>query len=166
MSTDTFTKPVPDANSSVWQSNLYLINIVDSAQAKAIDYHPDMVKSLRGDLDKPVQTQLISEAVLSDEEVPQMVCARGLAKTCLVCSKWSTSSGVRGPSDVCMPCALDDNSTVCPSEDAPNFDDLEDWDNNEEWTEDMADSYQDFPLPVSSFAEATSSSTSSSIKMR
>ena len=79
MSADIFTKPFADAKAMVWNSNLKLINVFDSGAAQAIDYHPDMVKSLRGDLDKPVQTQPIHEAALDTDELPTvMVCAQRL----------------------------------------------------------------------------------------
>ena len=53
MAADIFTKHFPDGKSATWQSNLQLINIMDSSTASSIDYHPRMVMSLRGDLDKP-----------------------------------------------------------------------------------------------------------------
>ena len=65
MAADIFTKPFPDCKASVWRSNLALINMFDSSLASNIDYHPSMVQSLRGDLDKPKAVP-IADAQLAD----------------------------------------------------------------------------------------------------
>ena len=53
MAADIFTKHFPECKRDIWQSNLDLINIIDSTKADDINYAPSMVRSLRGDLDKP-----------------------------------------------------------------------------------------------------------------
>ena len=68
MAADIFTKPFPDSKITVWRSNLSLINIMDKAQSTDIDYHPSVVRSMRGDLDKPAKAVPIETALLSDDD--------------------------------------------------------------------------------------------------
>ena len=120
MAADIFTKPFPEAKASTWNSNLQLINIFTPAQSKDIDYHPSMVTSLRGDLDKP-KTEPIETAQLSEEDDAVPLKPAALAKLLDEC---------------------DAGSTVCPSEDDRGIDDFDD-DGNDSWRNCEWDSYKD-----------------------
>ena len=113
MAADIFTKPFPDAKASTWKSNLALINITDAALADSIDYHPSMVQSLRGDLDKP-KVLPIDQALLGE-----------------------TDDGAKSPKgdDEQTACPSDDDRTVA------DFDDHhwnDEWDSSTaDWTQDF-----------------------------
>ena len=115
-----------------------LINVHDAAREKDIDYHPSMVQSMRGDLDKPPAAVPIDEAQLPDEEEEA---AHGVA-----CKPALPVCGY-----------ADDDATTCPGDsdrDVSDFDvdvdengDDSHW--NQEWdTHHMADWTRDFPAIV------------------
>ena len=117
MAADMFTKHFPESKRLVWNNNLKLINVIDSTNAGDIDYNPNMVQSLRGDLDAPKVVNIQDAsfvALASPKGKPDKDAGDDLA------------------------------STVCPAEDdrMRDFDDADDdrkfndeW-HNEEWTSD------------------------------
>ena len=124
MAADIFTKTFPDCKAHVWSTNLGLINIYDKAASDSIEYHPELVRSMRGDLDKDKAVH-IDQATLTEEDD---------AKPALPC------------------CARhdDDRSTTCPNDDdrnTSNFDEYgDDTFNNDEWTPaQLADASSDYP---------------------
>ena len=83
-----------------------------SSAAENINFYPDMVRSMRGDLDKPAKAVLIDDANLGPEDE---ILGAPAVKPC--CSKENGSES-------------DKESTACPSGDDRS---LEDYDLNEEW---------------------------------
>ena len=132
MAADIFTKAFPEGKLAVWQSNLSLINIYDEKTSENMNYHPSMVQSLRGDLDKP-KTALIQDAELSEEDDSAKPAA-------LAAAKLAHKPG--GPTE-------NDDSTVCPSDsDSESIRDFDEddfrWDTHDDaprgddWTSDFA----------------------------
>ena len=123
MAADIFTKPFPDAKSAVWKSNLALINVFDSHLEADMNYHPSVVQSMRGDLDKPKAVPLEQADLGYDNENANMAA---------VAAKY----------------ADDDSSTTCPEQDDRNIVDFsDDHQFNDEWNTDTDDWVADLQLP-------------------
>ena len=121
MAADIFTKPFADGKAATWKSNLALINIYSSEEACNINFYPDMVRSMRGDLDKDKKAVPIDEANLGPEDVILGVPA--------------TTKEDKSESDK--------ESTACPSGDDRSLDDYDlngEWDawSDADWTKDFA----------------------------
>ena len=108
MAADIFTKAFPDGKLPVWLANLALINIYPNTSTDNIAYHPELIRSMRGDLDKDRAIH-IDQAKLPDDDPALPGC-------------------VFVPED-------DDSSTACPTEDDRDIAEFGDDDNrwNYDW---------------------------------
>ena len=142
MAADIFTKPFPDAKASVWRSNLDLINIHDSTRADNIDYHPSMVQSLRGDLDKPKSVPIENATLAEDDDAEKvnLTASPGL----LLLQQDTIIDPKKASKD-----RDDDEKTNCPEEDDAEVADLSDDEGqfNDEWSTLQSDWTNDFPEP-------------------